>query len=49
MFDKFYTDYPGSKAIFSQLLDPITWSEVKKIDEIEYQIVDELAKFFYLC
>lgn len=46
-FDQFYTDYPGSRAIFKQLLDTITWSAIEKIDEVEYQVVDELARFFH--
>jgi AcrR family transcriptional regulator len=46
-FDQFYTDYPGSRAIFEQLLDTITWSAIEKIDEVEYQVVDELARFFH--
>jgi AcrR family transcriptional regulator len=47
VFDQFYTDYPGSRAIFKQLLDTITWSAIEKIDEVEYQVVDELARFFH--
>jgi AcrR family transcriptional regulator len=47
VFDRFYTDYPGSRAIFKQLLDTITWSAIEKIDEVEYQVVDELARFFH--
>jgi AcrR family transcriptional regulator len=47
VFDQFYTDYPGSKAIFSQLLDTITWSAIEKIDDVEYQVVSELARFFH--
>ena len=46
-FDQFYTDYPGSRAIFEQLLDTITWSKIEKIDDFEYQVVDELARFFH--
>lgn len=46
VFDQFYTDYPGSRAIFEQLLDTITWSAIERIDEVEYQVVDELARFF---
>jgi AcrR family transcriptional regulator len=47
VFDQFYSDYPGSQAIFKQLLDTITWSAIEKIDEVEYQVVDELARFFH--
>ncbi len=47
VFDQFYTDYPGSRAIFAQLLDTITWSAIEKIDDVEYQVVDELARFFH--
>ncbi|MEM9009496.1 MAG: TetR/AcrR family transcriptional regulator [Cyanobacteria bacterium P01_F01_bin.86] len=47
VFDQFYTDYPGSRAIFEQLLDTITWSAIEKIDDFEYQVVDELARFFH--
>lgn len=47
VFDQFYTDYPGSRAIFEKLLDTITWSAIEKIDEVEYQVVGELARFFY--
>jgi AcrR family transcriptional regulator len=47
VFDQFYTDYPGSRAIFEQLLDTITWSAIEKIDEVEYQVVSELARFFH--
>ena len=47
VFDRFYTDYPGSRAIFEQLLDTITWSAIEKIDDFEYQVVDELARFFH--
>lgn len=46
-FDQFYTDYPGSRAVFEQLLDTITWSAIEKIDEVEYRVVDELARFFH--
>lgn len=46
VFDQFYTDYPGSRAIFEQLLDTITWSAIEKIDDFEYQVIDELARFF---
>ena len=46
VFDQFYTDYPGSRAIFDQLLDTITWSAIEKIDDFEYQVIDELARFF---
>ncbi|MEO1295349.1 MAG: TetR/AcrR family transcriptional regulator [Cyanobacteria bacterium J06636_16] len=46
-FDQFYTDYPGSRAVFEQLLDTITWSAIEKIDDFEYQVVDELAQFFH--
>ncbi|MEM9769802.1 MAG: TetR/AcrR family transcriptional regulator [Cyanobacteria bacterium P01_D01_bin.71] len=46
VFDQFYTDYPGSKAIFEQLLNTITWSKIEKIDDFEYQLIDELARFF---
>jgi AcrR family transcriptional regulator len=46
VFDQFYTDYPGSRAIFEQLLDTITWSAIEKIDDVEYQVVGELARFF---
>ncbi|MEO1352025.1 MAG: TetR/AcrR family transcriptional regulator [Cyanobacteria bacterium J06635_15] len=46
VFDQFYTDYPGSRAIFEQLLDTITWSAIEKIDDFEYQVVNELARFF---
>ena len=47
VFDQFYTDYPGSRAIFAQLLDTITWSKIEKIDDFEYQVIDELARFFH--
>ena len=47
LFDQFYTDYPGSRAIFEQLLDTITWSAIEKIDNFEYQVIDELARFFH--
>lgn len=47
VFDQFYTDYPGSRAIFEQLLDTITWSAIEKIDDFEYQVIDELARFFH--
>jgi AcrR family transcriptional regulator len=47
VFDRFYTDYPGSQAIFKQLLDTVTWSAIEKIDDVEYQVVDELARFFH--
>jgi AcrR family transcriptional regulator len=47
VFDQFYTDYPGSQAIFAQLLETITWSAIEKIDDVEYQVVDELARFFH--
>ncbi|MEO0987155.1 MAG: TetR/AcrR family transcriptional regulator [Cyanobacteria bacterium J06639_14] len=47
VFDQFYTDYPGSRAIFEQLLDTITWSAIEKIDDFDYQVVDELARFFH--
>jgi len=47
VFDRFYVDYPGSRAIFEKLLDTITWSAIEKIDEVEYQVVDELARFFH--
>ncbi len=47
VFDQFYTDYPGSRAIFEQLLDTITWSAIEKIDDFEYQVIDELAQFFH--
>jgi AcrR family transcriptional regulator len=47
VFDQFYTDYPGSRAIFKQLLETLTWSAIEKIDEVEYQVVDELARFFH--
>lgn len=47
VFDQFYTDYPGSRAIFEQLLDTITWSAIEKIDDVEYQVVNELARFFH--
>ncbi|NER78577.1 MAG: TetR/AcrR family transcriptional regulator [Leptolyngbya sp. SIO1D8] len=46
-FDQFYTDYPGSRVIFEQLLDTITWSAIEKIDDFEYQVIDELARFFH--
>ena len=46
VFDQFYTDYPGSQAIFEQLLNTITWSKIEKIDDFEYQVIDELARFF---
>ena len=46
VFDQFYTDYPGSRAIFEQLLDTITWSAIEKIDDFDYQVVTELARFF---
>jgi len=46
VFDQFYTDYPGSRAIFEQLLDTITWSAIEKIDDVEYQVIDEFARFF---
>ncbi|MDB9528489.1 TetR/AcrR family transcriptional regulator [Oscillatoria sp. CS-180] len=46
VFDQFYTDYPGSKAIFEQLLNTITWSKIEQIDDFEYQLIDELARFF---
>ncbi|MEL6319337.1 MAG: TetR/AcrR family transcriptional regulator [Cyanobacteria bacterium J06626_14] len=47
-FDQFYTDYPGSRVISEQLLDTITWSAIEKIDDFEYQVIDELARFFHL-
>lgn len=47
VFDQFYTDYPGSRAIFEQLLDTITWSTIEKINDVEYQVIDELAQFFH--
>ena len=47
VFDQFYTDYPGSRAIFEQLLDTITWSSIEKIDDVEYQVIDEFARFFH--
>ncbi|MEO0409849.1 MAG: TetR/AcrR family transcriptional regulator, partial [Cyanobacteria bacterium P01_A01_bin.135] len=47
VFDQFYTDYPGSRAIFGQLLDTITWSAIEKIDDFEYQVISELAQFFH--
>jgi AcrR family transcriptional regulator len=47
VFDQFYTDYPGSRAIFKQLLDTITWSAIEQIDDVEYQVVDELTRFFH--
>ncbi|EKU99924.1 transcriptional regulator [Leptolyngbya sp. PCC 7375] len=47
VFDQFYTDYPGSRAIFEQLLDTITWSAIEKIDDFEYQVINELARFFH--
>lgn len=47
VFDQFYTDYPGSRAIFEQLLDTITWSAIEKIDDFDYQVVTELARFFH--
>lgn len=47
VFDQFYTDYPGSRAIFEQLLDTITWSAIEKIDDFEYQVIDELARVFH--
>ncbi|MDY6940163.1 MAG: TetR/AcrR family transcriptional regulator [Cyanobacteriota bacterium] len=47
VFDRFYTDYPGSRAIFEQLLDTITWSAIEKIDDFEYQVIDEFARFFH--
>jgi len=47
VFDQFYTDYPGSRAIFGQLLDTITWSAIEKIDDFEYQVINELAQFFH--
>ena len=47
VFDQFYTDYPGSRAIFEKLLDTITWSAIEKIDDFEYQVIDELAQFFH--
>ncbi|MBE9067644.1 TetR/AcrR family transcriptional regulator [Leptolyngbya cf. ectocarpi LEGE 11479] len=47
VFDQFYTDYPGSQAIFEQLLNTITWSKIEKIDDFEYQVIDELARFFH--
>jgi AcrR family transcriptional regulator len=47
VFDQFYTDYPGSRAIFEQLLDTITWSAIEKMDDVEYQVVGELARFFH--
>ena len=47
VFDQFYTDYPGSRAIFEQLLNTITWSAIEKIDDSEYQVVTELARFFH--
>ncbi|MDB9528167.1 TetR/AcrR family transcriptional regulator [Oscillatoria sp. CS-180] len=47
VFDQFYTDYPGSRAIFEQLLDTITWSAIEKIDDFEYRVTDELARFFH--
>ncbi|MEO0537818.1 MAG: TetR/AcrR family transcriptional regulator [Cyanobacteria bacterium P01_A01_bin.123] len=47
VFDQFYTDYPGSRAIFEQLLNTITWSAIEKIDDFDYQVVDELARFFH--
>jgi AcrR family transcriptional regulator len=47
VFDRFYTDYPGSQAIFKQLLATITWSAIEEIDNVEYQVVDELARFFH--
>ncbi len=47
VFDRFYTDYPGSRAIFEQLLNTITWSKIEKIDDFEYQLIDELARFFH--
>ena len=47
VFDQFYTEYPGSRAIFEQLLDTITWSAIEKIDDFEYQVIDELARFFH--
>ena len=47
VFDQFYTDYPGSRAIFEQLLDTITWSAIEKIDDFDYQVIDELARSFH--
>ncbi|NEQ99658.1 MAG: TetR/AcrR family transcriptional regulator [Cyanothece sp. SIO2G6] len=47
VFDQFYTDYPGSREIFKQLLDTITWSAIEKIDDFEYQVISELAQFFH--
>jgi AcrR family transcriptional regulator len=47
VFDRFYTDYPGSRAIFEQLLDTITWSAIEKIDDFDYQVIDELARSFH--
>jgi AcrR family transcriptional regulator len=46
VFDQFYTDYPGSRDIFAKLLETITWSAIEKIDDVEYQVVGELARFF---
>ncbi|BAU14684.1 transcriptional regulator, TetR family [Leptolyngbya sp. NIES-3755] len=47
VFDRFYTDYPGSRAVFEQLLETITWSAIEQIDTVEYQVVDEFARFFH--
>ncbi len=47
VFDQFYTDYPGSQAIVEKLLDTITWSAIEKIDDFEYQVIDEFARFFH--
>lgn len=47
IFDQFYTDCLGSRAIFEQLLDTITWPALEKLDDFEYQVITALARFFH--